>query len=151
MLVSVSSDDQGEYIDISPTATWQLEALPPDELARIVRQAIEDRLDRKAYDDMLAEEVEVREEVLSRLARNGDDEPDSSGGLPQPPPHHSRRSRGRRSSLSSNALLSRSRGPLSILWRVARALKVRRHSLFKKALSQSDCCLQICRTFVDCR
>jgi hypothetical protein len=83
MLVHVSSDEDGEYIDIDPTETWQLEALPPDELAAIVEEAIEQRLDRDAYDDMLAEERAVRAQVLARLDGNA---PDGGGGAAQPPP-----------------------------------------------------------------
>jgi hypothetical protein len=93
MLVSVSSDDVssddedgeddvGSYIAIDPTKTWQLEALPPDELARIVRIAIEVRLDREAYDEVLEEEEEVRAKVLARLDGNP---PNGGGGGGLPP------------------------------------------------------------------
>ena len=88
MLLRVSSDDEvGDYTEINPNMTWQLEALPPDELARIVRQAIEQRLDQDAYDEVLAEEREVREEVLSRLGGGDEPEPDDDGrGPTQPQP-----------------------------------------------------------------
>ena len=48
----------------------QLEALPPDQLAAIVRNAIDERLDRDAYEDVRAQEEEVRAAVLAGLAGN---------------------------------------------------------------------------------
>jgi hypothetical protein len=47
--------------------TVQAEALPPDVLMRILREAIEQRLDREAYEQVLAEEDAAREELTRRL------------------------------------------------------------------------------------
>jgi hypothetical protein len=52
--------------------TWQLEALDPHDLADIVRNAIEARLDRALYRRVLAEEEHARQDVLSRFGFNGD-------------------------------------------------------------------------------
>jgi hypothetical protein len=48
-------------------ATVQLEAIPPDVLAGIVRQAIEVRLDRDTYQAVLAAEETAREGLTQRL------------------------------------------------------------------------------------
>jgi hypothetical protein len=70
MLVQVRTGDppptplRPGYVRLDDTKTWQLESLPPDELARIVRTAIKECLDRDAYDAVLVEEREVREEVF---------------------------------------------------------------------------------------
>lgn len=48
-------------------ATVQLEAIPPDVLAVIVSDAIEERLDRVAYDAVLAEERDIRQSLGNRL------------------------------------------------------------------------------------
>jgi hypothetical protein len=45
--------------------TWQCEALPPDELARIVETAITDRLDGEALAVQLAVEADVRRELVA--------------------------------------------------------------------------------------
>jgi hypothetical protein len=47
--------------------TCQAEALPPDVMANILRKSIEARLDRAAYDAVLAEEEEIRAELRRRL------------------------------------------------------------------------------------
>jgi hypothetical protein len=47
--------------------TWQIEAIDPRELAAIVRAAIEERLDHEQYAAVLAQELETRQDVLSRL------------------------------------------------------------------------------------
>jgi hypothetical protein len=47
--------------------TVQLEAIPPDALARIVREAIEERLDRAAYETVLAEEEKGRQGLSRQL------------------------------------------------------------------------------------
>jgi hypothetical protein len=47
--------------------TCQAEALAPDDLAAILRTAIEQRLDRRAYDRVLRRERQVRRELLARL------------------------------------------------------------------------------------
>jgi len=48
--------------------TAQCEAIPPDVLADIVREAIKDRLDLAAYERALKREAKVRKELLARLA-----------------------------------------------------------------------------------
>src|SRR5262249_8589213 len=47
--------------------TCQAEALPPDILADILRTAITDRLDERAYKRVLADERKTRRTVLARL------------------------------------------------------------------------------------
>lgn len=47
--------------------TVQAEAIPPDTLAAIVRQAIEDRLDHAAYTAVLAEEEVIRRGLVAEL------------------------------------------------------------------------------------
>lgn len=49
--------------------TAQLEALTPPELTEVITEAIEARLDMDAYDAVLAEEEEVRTDLLTRLDR----------------------------------------------------------------------------------
>jgi hypothetical protein len=46
----------------------QAEALDPNDLADILRAAIEERLDRGMYQAILAEEAALRRELLSRFA-----------------------------------------------------------------------------------
>jgi hypothetical protein len=41
--------------------------MDPRELARVVRAAIEERMDHKTYNVVLAEEANARQAVLSRL------------------------------------------------------------------------------------
>ena len=47
--------------------TTQAEALPPDIMAQIVRAAIEDRVDRAAYQAVLAAETDARRQLSERL------------------------------------------------------------------------------------
>jgi hypothetical protein len=47
--------------------TWQIEAIDPRDLASLVRAAIKERLDRGQYAAVLAQELETRQDVLSRL------------------------------------------------------------------------------------
>jgi hypothetical protein len=47
--------------------TCQAEALPPDVLAEILRKAITDRLNQRAYDRVLRQERRVRRAVMERL------------------------------------------------------------------------------------
>ena len=70
MLIRACSDQVPQDIAINPDVTWQAEALPPDQLARIVTGAIEARLDRNAYARTLADEQVTREAMLARLADN---------------------------------------------------------------------------------
>lgn len=53
----------------TPHITAQLEALTPPELEEVIREAIEAHLDMDAYEAVLAEEAEVRAELLRRLDR----------------------------------------------------------------------------------
>jgi hypothetical protein len=48
--------------------TCQAEAIPPDVLANIVRQAIEARIDHAAHQDVLRREQQVRQELIERLS-----------------------------------------------------------------------------------
>ena len=47
--------------------TTQAEAIDPVELARIVREAIEHRMDMEIYRDVLSEEREIRQNLTERL------------------------------------------------------------------------------------
>jgi hypothetical protein len=49
--------------------TSQAEAIPPDVLAQILRNAIEDRLDQEAYRRVLEQERETQRELVRRLRR----------------------------------------------------------------------------------
>ena len=49
--------------------TYQAEALDPQDLAEIVRAAIETKLERTLYENILAQEQEARRAVLSQLRR----------------------------------------------------------------------------------
>jgi hypothetical protein len=46
---------------------WQAEALPPDVLAALLRQAIVERLDMAVYERVLAEEERMRAEIMRTL------------------------------------------------------------------------------------
>ena len=48
-------------------ATCQCEAIAPDVLSRIVRDAIEERIDRAVFDRVLRKEQKMRRELLRRL------------------------------------------------------------------------------------
>ncbi len=52
------------------TRTCQAEAIAPDVLARIVRDAIEGRIDRKALRRVLAREKRVRKELVAKLSED---------------------------------------------------------------------------------
>ena len=47
--------------------TCQAEAIPPDTLVSIVQDAIDERLDREAFDDLIEREFGIREELERRL------------------------------------------------------------------------------------
>jgi hypothetical protein len=47
--------------------TCQAEAIPPDVLAAILTDAIESRIDRKAFDRVLKREKQTRRQLKSRL------------------------------------------------------------------------------------
>jgi hypothetical protein len=49
------------------TATVQAEAIPPDELARIVQQAIDDRLDEAALQRVFDAEEAAKADLLGRF------------------------------------------------------------------------------------
>src|SRR5262249_43975470 len=59
------TDRRGSHF--TDTETWQAEALDPNDLARILEDAIEAQLDRDVYDAVLDEEKEARQAVISRL------------------------------------------------------------------------------------
>jgi hypothetical protein len=48
-------------------ATCQAEAIAPDVLAGILQDAIDERLDRGAYDEVLARELEIKAELVQKL------------------------------------------------------------------------------------
>jgi hypothetical protein len=48
--------------------TCQAEAIAPDELARIVREAIESRTDKRSLDRVLRREKTERDALIERLA-----------------------------------------------------------------------------------
>ena len=52
------------------TDTCQAEALPPDELARIVKEAITNLYDMALYDDDCRQEIEDRKELINHLRRD---------------------------------------------------------------------------------
>ena len=47
--------------------TCQAEAIAPDDLARIIQEAIDDRLDLDAYEDVLDREQAIRDDLSGRL------------------------------------------------------------------------------------
>lgn len=59
--------DHSHMLAFSGDVTCQAEAIPPDELARIVREAIEGRLDRDAYDAGLEREDDLHTELEEKL------------------------------------------------------------------------------------
>jgi hypothetical protein len=61
-----ATDKRDRYF--ADTETWQAEALDPNDLADILRAAIEDRLDHGMYQAILTEEAALRRELLSRFA-----------------------------------------------------------------------------------
>jgi len=50
--------------------TCQAEAIAPDDLADILRTAIESRIDRDAFADVLAREEVARQELLDRFGED---------------------------------------------------------------------------------
>jgi hypothetical protein len=60
-----------EGIGGDPSATVQCEAIPPDELARIVTEAIESQLDFDAYAQVLAAENDAKAQLTEMLAGVG--------------------------------------------------------------------------------
>jgi len=65
-LVRLHGDD-ATWLANDETVTWQAEALPPDVLATIIRDAIEERLDADQYEQMLTDEDETRQDLIDRL------------------------------------------------------------------------------------
>ena len=59
------SDRRGRHF--SDTETWQAEALDPNDLARILQDAIRARLDHSTYAAVRDEEEKTRQAVISRL------------------------------------------------------------------------------------
>jgi hypothetical protein len=60
-------------------ATTQAEAIPPDILAKIVRDAITKRLDRAAYQAVLTREKHIRQQLTEKLDRFIDDDDNGEG------------------------------------------------------------------------
>jgi hypothetical protein len=48
-------------------ATCQAEAIAPDVLAEIIRDAVAERLDQDAYDTVLTHELSIRDDLKGRL------------------------------------------------------------------------------------
>ena len=63
------STDRRSFTGINgdANATVQAEAIPPDELARIVRKAITERIDRRAYDAVLEAEQRAKASLAEIL------------------------------------------------------------------------------------
>jgi hypothetical protein len=62
-------------------ATTQAEAIPPDVLAQIVRDAVTERLDQVAFKKVLEREKCIRKELTEKLARLLGDDIDAGGAL----------------------------------------------------------------------
>jgi hypothetical protein len=60
-----ATDKRGKYF--TDTETWQAEALDPNDLARILEDAIRARLDCVVYEAVLAQEEATRLRLISRL------------------------------------------------------------------------------------
>jgi hypothetical protein len=60
------TDRRGRHF--TDTETWQAEALDPNDLARILEDAIRERMDLAVHEAILAEEKEIRRELRARLA-----------------------------------------------------------------------------------
>jgi hypothetical protein len=71
LLIHARSDDASQFVAIDSLQPWQVEALEPPRLAAIVRQAIEQRLDRDVFEDIPRKEEAVRRDVLQRLDGGG--------------------------------------------------------------------------------
>jgi hypothetical protein len=59
------TDNRGAHF--TDSETWQAEALDPNDLAEILESAILERMDMDAYQAVLDEEEETRQDVISRL------------------------------------------------------------------------------------
>jgi hypothetical protein len=69
MAVRLGTGGLEERIDINPREAWELEALAPDVIARIVRAAIEEDWDRSIYDKVIAEEEQGRRDLAARIEK----------------------------------------------------------------------------------
>ncbi len=58
----------GAYIAEHGDQSWEVDALPPNELARIIRAAFSEVIDRKAMDAVIAQE-KVDKKDLERAVR----------------------------------------------------------------------------------
>jgi hypothetical protein len=68
MLVRARTGHDHEFVPIDPDKTWQAEALDPATLADIVRREILQRMDPDIYQQRLADEEQVRQDVISKLS-----------------------------------------------------------------------------------
>lgn len=66
------------YIDKHGDESWELDALPPDELARIVRKAIEEHTDLDLLQEAVDKEEEDRKDVRERLGLEAESEDDDN-------------------------------------------------------------------------
>jgi hypothetical protein len=69
MALRIDTNGGEEQIDINPRQAWELEALAPDQIERIVRRAISKYQDDDAYREVLQEEQQGRKILSQRLAR----------------------------------------------------------------------------------
>jgi hypothetical protein len=69
MALRISTGGEEEQITINPRQAWELEALAPDQIERIVRQAISKYQDDDALQKVLQEEQRTRRILAQRLTR----------------------------------------------------------------------------------
>jgi len=69
MAVRIGTGDYERTIDINPLEAWELEALAPDAIAAIVREAIREEWDADAYNDVIEDEKRARHILAQRLER----------------------------------------------------------------------------------
>ena len=60
------------YLDRFGDESWELDALPPDVLAGLIRDAIEDHMDPDAFAEAKGREEQYRERIHALLANHGD-------------------------------------------------------------------------------
>jgi hypothetical protein len=66
----ITDSRAGAYIEKFGSQSWELDALPPRELNRLVEQAINRNVDRAAMDAVIAEENVQRERVRAAIERS---------------------------------------------------------------------------------
>lgn len=57
------------YVAEHGDESWEVDALPPEEMTRIVTEALEEHVDQEAMDQVIAQEEEQREQLRDLLAR----------------------------------------------------------------------------------